>query len=327
MKKIVSFVLILLAILSGCEEGLDPKTPGLLVPKTADEDPSVPSIAVNGTLLHAQTFGDSADPMVVILHGGPGSDYRSMLNAQDLAGDGYFVVMYDQRGSGLSKRHDKNAYSLQVMQDDLAAVIEHYRTSANQKIFLLGHSWGAMLATAYINSSPTAVAGAILAEPGGFSYDQMKAYIEESHSLEFFDEAANDATYVDQFLTGKESDQEILDYKLALVAAHDDAEGNAIGNVGSTPLWRKGAVVFNTLLDYAAQHGFDWTTNLNQYDTPVLFIYGETNTAYGRAHAEEVSAAYPRVQLEEIQGAGHEMIYSGWANTRPLILNYLNKLK
>ena len=48
---------------------------------------------------------------------------------------GFYVVFFDQRGSGLSKRHDRNIYSVQLMLDDITAVIDHYRRSSKQKIF------------------------------------------------------------------------------------------------------------------------------------------------------------------------------------------------
>ena len=62
-----------------------PEEPGLLVPKTVDEDASLPSIYVNGTQLHAETYGESSDPMIIALHGGPGGDYRHLLKCGALA--------------------------------------------------------------------------------------------------------------------------------------------------------------------------------------------------------------------------------------------------
>ena len=201
-RKILKLLLVFAAPLffMGCEKELKTTDPGNLVPRTVDQDPSLPSIIVNGTQLHTEAFGNPADPMVVFLHGGPGSDYRNALNVKSLA-DHYYVVFYDQRGSGLSKRHPKNSYSLQLMLDDLTAVIQHYRSSPTQKVFLFGHSWGAMLATAYINQYPAKINGAVLAEPGGFTWEEMKEYIEASKKLKLFTEATNDAVYPDQFLT------------------------------------------------------------------------------------------------------------------------------
>jgi proline iminopeptidase len=330
MKKKLSFLSIILIAaiaVTACKKELKVNEPGNLVPKTVTEDASIPAINVNNTRLHAETFGNPADPMVVILHGGPGADYRSMLNAKDLAKDGYFVIFYDQRGSGLSQREDKSSYSLQLMLDDLTAVISHYRRSKDQKIFLLGHSWGAMLATSYINSYPASINGVILAEPGGFTWNQTSDYIKRTRDLSPFSENSNDALYPDQFFTGKENDHEMLDYKMAVVASFDSREGNPLGIAGVYPFWRFGAVIQSALSDIGRKDGFDWTTNLSQYKTKVLFCYSELNKAYGAGHAHLLSSFYPNVQLEMIKGTGHEMFYFGWDNFYPIIKNYLNALR
>lgn len=327
MKKKLSFmsmVLIAAITVTACKKELKVNEPGALVPRTVTEDASLPAISINGTRIHAETFGSPNDPMVVMLHGGPGADYRSLLKASALANDGYYVIFYDQRGSGLSQRQDKSSYSIQLMLDDLTAVISHYRKSPGQKVFLLGHSWGAMLATAYVNSYPTAINGVILAEPGGFNWNQTKDYITRTRDMSPFNEDSNDALYPDQVLTGKENEHEVLDYKMAVTSAYDSRKGNALGNTGAYPFWRFGAVTRNALFDIASNDGFDWTTNLSHYTTKVLFCYSELNKAYGLPHAQLLSSAYPQVQLELIKGTGHEILYFGWDNFYPLVKKYLN---
>lgn len=327
MKNLLTLTIIALISFTGCEEELDVKQPGNLVPKTADEDASVPSIVVNSTVLHSEAFGNPADPMVVALHGGPGSDYRVQLNLKELVNDGYYVVFYDQRGSGLSKRHNKSEYTLHTMVDDLNAVIAYYRTSPDQKIFLAGQSWGAILATAYINEYPTRISGAILVEPGGFTFEQVKEFMSKEHSMKPLDEGANDVLYSDQFITGKENDHAVLDYKQALAASHDTEPGNALGNAGPYPIWRYGAVVNRAMIEIADRDGFDFTTQLSQYETKVLLAFGGLNKVYSQEWAEKISAPYPHVQIEKIDGSGHEVYYFGWNKLYPLILNYLNGLK
>lgn len=315
---------------SACEKGeMDPNKPGNLVPLTVVEDASLPSIEVNGTRLHAEAFGPPDSALLVVIHGGPGLDYRYLLNCKAFANEGFRVVFYDQRGSGLSKRHDKDSYTLDLMTDDLGAVIEHYRTSPNQKVFLLGHSWGGMLATAYINLHPTEIDGAILGEPGGFTFDQVKKYVGRTRNYPPFGETLNDAVYFDQFLTGKENDHEILDYKFGLWASSDGDDDSPIGNEGPVPLWRGGAVMFTALNEISEEDGFDWTANLHEYTTKILFTYSENNTAYGEDYAKEVSAAYPNVQLFRTDDAGHDMLSfpTGFQNFYPVALGYLNQLK
>lgn len=320
-------IAISISLFFGCETENDINSPGNLVPKTVDQDSSLPSIFVNGTQLHAETFGNPNNPMLVFLHGGPGSDYRNGLNVQQLANDGYYVVFYDQRGSGLSKRHDKNTYSIQLVLDDLTEVIKYYRTVPTQKIFLFGHSWGAMLATAYINEYPTLIDGVILAEPGGLNKKLLDDYGEMSRKIELFAEATSNLLYVDQFLTGKENQHEILDYKFGISTHFSYAKGNKEGIPGPSPFWRIGTTVLESFTDIAENDGFDFTTNLDQYKTKVLFLYGELNQSYGLSFAQKEAAYFPSSEIAEIKDTGHEMIYFKWENVHPVVLNYLNALK
>lgn len=317
--------LLIAGTVSSCDI-LDPETPGLLVPLTVDEDASLPSITVNGTRLHAETYGNPSDPMIVVLHGGPGEDYRRLLNCSRFAADGFFVVFYDQRGSGLSRRHAKEAYTgPQVFIDDLAAVITHYRQRPDQPVFLMGKSWGAMLATAYVNEHPGDVRGLVLMEPGGFTWHDTEEYIKRTRKLDVFDETASDFLYLDQILTA--NDHARLDYKAALQGAADFAPGNMVGNPGPYPMWRKGAVCASAAADQAKAHPFDFTTNLHQYTPVVLFVFSELNEAYGRAHAEKVSSAYPHVRIVEVPGVGHEIPHFGWASFYPIAKDYLTSAK
>jgi proline iminopeptidase len=326
MKNFV--IIALLFTIASCTKGRLINEEGNLVPLTVEKDLLLPAISVNGSKFHAETFGNPANKMLVILHGGPGSDYRYLLNCKVFANNGYYVVFYDQRGSGLSKRHNKSSYSVQLMIDDLREVIAYYKTSASQKVFLLGHSWGAILATAYINQYPQAVNGVVLAEPGGFKWQDIKDYVNRARDIRFTSEVLNDSFFLDQFITGKEDEHAILDYKLGLLAAADGAKDNPTGNEAVLPFWRAGSVVNKALFDIGEKEKPDWTTHLKSFTTKVLFAYSEKNRAYGLSHAQLVSAAYPNVQLEKINGAGHDFISfpTGWANFYPIALNYLNSL-
>ncbi len=324
---LTGFTSSLVLMLSSCEKEMNPADPGSLVPKTVDENRSLPSINVNGTQLHAEAFGNPADPMVVFLHGGPGSDYRNALNVKQLIVSKYYVVFYDQRGSGLSQRHPKDSYSIQLMIDDLKAVIQNYKTSPIQKVFLFGHSWGAMLATAYINQNPTHIRGLILAEPGGFNWDDVKGYTERSKKFQLFSETTNDIAYHDQFFSIKSTEQEIIDYKLALNSAFSFAKNNVEGIEGSSPFWRYGSGVASKFFDIGKKDGFDFSNRLNNYATQVLFLYSEKNKAYGEGYAKKVATVFPKKQIIEIQQTGHEMIYFGWSLIYPLAVTYLNSLR
>lgn len=318
-------MVVIISIQSSCDI-LEPDTPGLLVPRTVDEDSSLPSIIVNGAQLHSEAFGPPDSAMIVVLHGGPGSDYRHLLRCKEFVNQGYRVVFYDQRGSGLSQRFPKSSYtSVQILTDEVDGVIAHYRTSPTQKVFLLGHSWGAMLATAYVNEHLTAIDGLILGEPGGLVWQDVLDYVGRVRDYKLTSEPLNDVTYPDQFLTGSADEHVILDYKFALMGGSDVN----VGNEAHLPIWRMGAVINSALYELGNNEYPNWTTHLDQYTTKVLFVYSEHNKAYGYNHALKVSSAYPNVQLFKTNGAGHDMLSfdTGWNNTYPTMLTYLNDLK
>lgn len=316
------FALCLLHIWA-CDSTMSLSDDGALVPLTVVDDPSLPSIMINGRLLHAEAFGHPNDPLLVVIHGGPGADYRSMLNYTDLSSDSFYVVFYDQLGSGLSERVDASVFSsVQIYIDELDAVIEHYRTAPEQQVILAGHSWGAMLATAYINQHTDKIDGAILTEPGGFTWDQTVAYFSKSRELKLFNEQTNDFVYQDQFISG--SDHNTLDYKLALSTAGDVGTGDIVPPV----FWRYGAVCNTASLELASANPeqMDFTTNLAPYSSKVLFAYSELNPAYGLGHAELVAAAYSNAELVEVKGCGHEIPQFGWNSFYSIAKNYLDEI-
>ncbi len=318
---------LLLFSLASCSDLADPAQPGSLVPRTVEEDSSLPSLLVNGILLHVETFGDPADPIIMMIHGGPGGDYRSLLEARAFAQDGFFVVFYDQRGTGLSQRVEASQFDdVQIMIDDLDALITHFRLQDDQKVFLVGHSWGAMLATGYINQHPGKIDGAVLGEPGGFTWAQVEDYLSRSNHVDLFSEALNDALFPEQMFLGRD-EHEIRDYKASFFFTFENAPGNTIGNEGPYPFWRSGAVSFEAMVETGEEKGLDFTTDLQDYNTRVLFLYSELNSAYGYDWAQTLGGAFPNVEYHLVQDSGHEMFYFGWEALYPIALTYLNEMK
>lgn len=328
-------VLALLMLLPVSCNSYSIEEPGKLVPKTVDQEPSLPSITVNGAMLHAEAFGSPDSTMVVCIHGGPGADYRGLLNCKDLADYGYRVVLYDQRGSGLSQRFSEKSYTdlglgvLDLLYDELSGVIDHYRTNPAQKVFLLGHSWGGILAAAYAGKYPNAIQGLIVAEPGGLIWDDITTYVEESLTIDFLSEVTNDATYRDQFITGKEDDHVILDYKRAMLASRNETTGeNNIDNPAS--FWRLGAVINAALTEVGNDYEPDFNEGISNFNVPVAFFYSAENEAYTDSWAQKISSAYNSVALFKITGTGHNGIISdesAWREqTLPQLLEYCKSL-
>ncbi|MEZ5012707.1 MAG: alpha/beta hydrolase [Chitinophagales bacterium] len=329
MKKFLGFVGIawLLLQLSAC---LQVDEPGNLVPKTVDEDASLPAIYVNGVFLHAEAFGPPDSTLVIVLHGGPGSDYRYLLHCKDLADAGYRVVFYDQRGSGLSQRFDADYYldkreaALDLMYDDLSAVIAYYRTSADQKVFLIGHSWGAMMATAYTGKHPDDIQGLVACEPGGLHWDDVRTYISNEFEFGFWGEQLNDAAYMDAFISTYADAHEVADYKLMLMGSENNITGEH--NVAPASSWRAGAIINATFLQIGETYQPDLAEGIEQFHTPVLFFYSSDNMAYPDSWAERITDVYDTVEVIKVNGTGHDGIITDaekWQTvTMPHILSY-----
>lgn len=105
-------------------------------------------------------YGHFGRTPVITLHGGPAAGETYMRPYVGLATDRQ-VVTYDQSGCGNSARpEDLSLYTLDRYVAELEALRAHL---AFEKVVLLGHSWGGMLAPAYAAAHPERVAGLVLA--------------------------------------------------------------------------------------------------------------------------------------------------------------------
>ena len=310
-----------------CGEVMSPRDPGNLVPATVAEDPSLQAIEMNGSRFHVETFGNPANPVIVFLHGGPGGDYRGMLrlagryNGYALA-DGYFLVFWDQRGSGLSARVDKDELTIATYVNDLSALIDRY--SPGRPVYLIGESWGGMFATRYINQYPQRVAGAVLIEPGPMNGATMERLESDVVDFRLGSELLNDIAWSTQFLSP--NDHARMDY-MRVLGMRDAQPRSHLSKVDPAPAWRMGAAASRYIMeDGQDSHGvfnYDFTTNLGAYTTPVLFVAGSLSELLGPSLQQEQVNYYPSASLKVVDGAGHDVAWVKAAEVLTHIRAYL----
>lgn len=85
-----------------------------------------------------------------------------MYALKDLSKD-YRVILYDQRGAGLSPRVDKKDLTIEQNLEDLDSIVKHF--SNGKKVKLIGHSWGGALVVGYLSKHPENVSQAVVIEP------------------------------------------------------------------------------------------------------------------------------------------------------------------
>ena len=99
------------------------------------------------------------NPVLLYLHGGPGSPMIGCMDAIQRPWEDYFtIVHWDQRQTGKSyyPANDKtDPLTVQRMIEDTEEVIQHLRHHLKQdKLFLLGHSWGSVLGMHMVKRQP-----------------------------------------------------------------------------------------------------------------------------------------------------------------------------
>jgi proline iminopeptidase len=292
---------------------MEPGEPGNLVPRTVVEDASLPAIEMNGSRFHLVTFGDPANPVIVFLHGGPGGDFRGLLRltgryeVSSLA-EHYFLVFWDQRGTGLSQRQDREVLTIATYVNDLNTLVDRY--SPGRPVFLIGESWGGMFATRYINQYPQRVAGAVLIEPGPLDGATMERLEDDIAGFKLGSELLNDLAWNSQFFSP--DDHARMDFE-RMLGAKDAQPKFHLSTVDPQPAWRMGAAANRYIIedgqDGNGKFDFDFTTNLAAYTTPVLFIAGSLSEVLGPSLQQQQVLRYPSATLEVIDGAGHDVAW------------------
>ncbi len=102
---------------------------------------------------------DQRHPVLFYLHGGPGGSSRPAAKAWEAWEKHFTVVHWDQRGAGrtFGKQGEAGSGRLTIdrMVSDGIVVAEFLRAQLRkQKIFLIGHSWGSVLAVHMLKRRP-----------------------------------------------------------------------------------------------------------------------------------------------------------------------------
>ncbi|MBX3348728.1 MAG: alpha/beta hydrolase [Nitrospira sp.] len=156
-------------------------------------------LPVDGAQLFLQTRGEHRGaPVLLWLHGGPGGAERPLFRYFNGELERHFVVVYwDQRGAGRSFDSDADPHQLTVARHlaDLGAVVDHLRQTLGQnKIILVGHSWGSMLGLLYSQQHPEKVSAYI-------GVAQIVSWLKTQHTAHEFASFAATAQQDDAILT------------------------------------------------------------------------------------------------------------------------------
>lgn len=111
--------------------------------------------------LYSAAYGEKDNPAIIFLHGGPGYNSFSFeaSTAQRLASEGFYVVVFDQRGCGRSAEPDGSLYNFDEATADLKSIYAQYGI---KQATLVGHSWGGTLGIVFTERFPAMVSTLVL---------------------------------------------------------------------------------------------------------------------------------------------------------------------
>jgi proline iminopeptidase len=288
------------------------------------------SVDVNGHDLAMMIRGHNArNPVLLYLAGGPGgSEMGAMRNHLPALEEHFTVVTWDQRGAG--KSYDEldpaSTLTLDSYVDDTLAVTDYLRDRFDQdKIYVLGQSWGSTLAVLAVQAAPEKYAAMIgagqmvsqLATDRIF-YDDTRAWAVEN---------GNDGLVDKLDEIGPPPYDRMLNYETALSYEHEvypyDHTGNSEGEGGFSEnfLVREYALIdqvhlLGAFMDtfsvlYPQLQDIDFRTTATEFVVPVYFVQG-AHEADGRA--DVFAEWYPDVRapvkdMVVFETSGHRPLF------------------
>ena len=284
------------------------------VPPTVENDSSLEFVELQGYKFHVQTYGDKDLPPVVVVHGGPGGDSKYLYSIRDLAKN-YHVIFYDQRGTGLSPRVEKEFLTLERCLDDLHRVVSHYAGIGQVK--LIGHSWGAMLVVGYLGRHPERVSHALVVEPGILNPISAKAFVRRLKASQSFWDSLPLLKYIllTPFVSSKDG-HERFDYVMTRLLNRVKPGGPYQCEGQSMPpnaFERAGYAAFANMLKPVLDHPEDFTQDLTlnvaAYKGKLLMLSSECSFIGYRFQQEFHIPSLPEQTVHlEAKAMGHNML-------------------
>jgi proline iminopeptidase len=262
-------------------------------------------VQVPGGPVWYRITGEGKGTPVLALHGGPGGTSCGFLALAPLA-QGRRVIAYDQLGSGRSGRPaDPTLWQVERFVEELHAV---RKKLGLRRIHLLGHSWGASLAAAYVLSKGTqGIVTLTLASPLLSTPD----WIRDAEELKRQLPAEVQATLRQHETAGTTNHPDYrraeAEYTRRFVRRSAPAPPNpaCAESVRNNHIYEK---MWGPTEFYATGtlRSFDLTPRLASLRLPVLLMTGEFDEARP-ATAARYQKLIPGARLQVIPGAAHAL--------------------
>jgi proline-specific peptidase len=230
---------------------------------------------------------------LIVLHGGPGLDHSMFRPYIDSLGDEFRLLYVDERGQGRSERVDPTTLSLEVFAHDVDLLAEALELDG---FALLGHSFGAIIATYHATELGTAAAYVI--SGGGDASETLDADVEASlEALGNGRETIAASWEAEKTVETEEQLKQLLRDQMPFHFHGEPPPGYAEETVGSPEVLR-----YFANIGYGA---FDYRPKLSSVRKPTLIVVGEHDRTTTPRAARVLHEGIPNSELVVIPDAGH----------------------
>ncbi len=239
-------------------------------------------------------------PMIVV-HGGPGMDHRYLRPGLDTLGAAHRLVYYDQRGTGGSEAPlDTASINLDAFVGDIEALRAE---QGAERVLVLGHSYGTMVALGYALAHPDRVRGLVLldpVEPGSrFAAETGRRFAAARTDADV--QALRDLVDSPAFEAREPQAVERM-YRIAYRATVPDPSVLDDLDLAMEPRTARNGSEVTALLGGSLQ-GADWWDELGSLRVPTLVVHGRAEPT-PVAMSEALAAALPEGRLVVLE-TGH----------------------
>ena len=287
-------------------------------------------VPIGGHSLAMMIRSDSVtNPVLLFLAGGPGGSELGAMRRHGQALEQTFVVAtFDQRGTGKSydALEPTSTLTLQQAVDDTIEVTNYLRGRFHQdKIYLVGNSWGSLLGVLAAKAHPELFRAFI---GSGQMVDPLETdLIYYQDTLAWARRTGNAAVTTKVTASGPPPYTNMLDYEAILthetdVYPYDDSrEAESTGGFSTNIFVREYSLMeqlqlFPAFMDvftvlYPQLQAIDFRTQVTSLDVPVYLVQGGHETRARSLPATEWFTALdaPKKSLIIFEGSGHRALF------------------
>lgn len=232
-------------------------------------------------------------PVLLFIHGGPGSPIFPLAKKHDLELNQFFHVCYwDQRGTGMSYYNIKEiSFNVETLLKDTTGMTEYLLDLFDiSKIFILGHSSGSYLASLAVHSHPNYYHAYIgVGQIGDFKKSEMEKldYLlneakrrNDEKALRDFKKIDLNTELIDNRVYGNISMKYLLKYNVGMVR-QDYTNIDTVRDIFSCPLYnfKEKTNIFKGMFQSFPLLQEIWDKPLhervNEYKIPVYILNGK----------------------------------------------------